>query len=304
MLKNLLSGKTFARLTLALVMIIWGTAIVIAKGVVAETGPIMLATIRFAIAAAVFVPIGLRGFPLKSLPFVPLALSSFFGITLFYAFLNFGLLYSSAASAGMIQGAAPIITIILSLIFLKEYLTIPKLAGVILSVVGILCIVISTSGDVDTPQSLLGHILVVASTFSWAIYVVTSKALVESYPQAVVTAGHIGFGWLFLLPFAVFEVSVFGFGNITPTNFLIIAYLGLSSSGAAYFLWNYSMKYLNATEAGVFCNLCPLITMITAVIFLNEPVGVAIVVGGLLIIIGLFLSGWPGKAILCGRNKN
>jgi len=304
MLKNIITDKTFARITLALVMVIWGTAIVITKGVVAETGPIMLATIRFAIAAAVFVPIGLRGFPFKSLPFASLALSSFFGITLFYALLNFGLLYSSAASAGMIQGAAPIITIILSLIFLKEYLTLPKLAGVILSVAGIFCIVISTSGDFDTPQSLLGHILVVASTFSWAIYVVTSKALVERYPQAVVTAGHIGFGWLFLIPFAVFEVLFFGFGNITPTNLLIVAYLGLSSSGFAYFLWNYSMKYLNATEAGVFCNLCPLITMVTAVFFLNEPVGIAIIVGGLLIIIGLFLSGRPGKTILYRRNIN
>ncbi len=292
------SSKALAVIAITLTMLIWGSAIVISKSVVEDVGPLVLATIRFAIAAAIFTPYGLRNFPLRQLPLKPLFISSFFGITVYYALLNIGLLFSTAASAGLIQGAAPIITLVLSVMVLRENLNIPKLAGVILSVSGIFIIVLVSEGNQNGTQSIIGHLFIIGSTFAWAIYVITSKSLVSDYPQQVVTACHIFFGFLFLIPFAVVESIFFNYNPVSAGNILAIVYLALTSSGIAYFFWNYSVKHLSATQAGTFINLCPLVTLVTAVIFLDEVIGPIILGGGALIIGGLYLTGLPGRLIL------
>ena len=292
------SNKTLAVIAITLTMLIWGSAIVISKSVVEEVGPLVLATIRFAIAAAIFTPYGLRKFPLRQLPLKPLFISSFFGITVFYALLNIGLLFSTAASAGLIQGAAPIITLLLSVMVLRENLNIPKLSGVILSVSGIFIIVLVSEGSQNGTQSIIGHLFIIGSTVAWAIYVITSKSLVSNYPQQVVTACHIFFGFIFLIPFGVFESIYFSYNPVSAGNILAIVFLALTSSGIAYFFWNFSVKHLSATRAGAFINLCPLVTLITAVIFLDETIGPIIIIGAALIISGLYLTGLPGRTIL------
>ena len=290
------SGKVAARFAIVLAMVIWGTAIVITKIVVVETGPLLVAAVRLAIAAAVFTPFSLRRVKIKTLPLAPLALSGFFGITLYSVLLNFGLLSTSAAAAGLIQGAAPIFTVILSVLFLREKMSVPRLVGVLSSVAGVSLIVLNSTSGRAEPFSLIGILLVVGSTLVWALYIVTSKSLAERCPQQVIAAGQIIFGFLFLLPLALAEGICCGFGEITPKNLLFIVYLALASSGAAYYLWNYSLRRLSAIEAGAFANLCPLVTFVTAVIVLQETVTTAVLAGGALVIAGLYLAGLSGKA--------
>ena len=298
-------GKLAARFAMVLAMVIWGTAIVITKIVVVETGPIFVAAVRLAIAAAVFIPFSLRGVNVKALPLAPLALSGFLGITLYSVLLNFGLLSASASVAGLIQGAASIFTVILSVLFLKEKMSAPRLVGVLSSVAGISLIVLSSAQGRAEASSLTGILLVVGSTLAWSLYIVTSKTLAERCPQQVISAGQIFFGFLFLLPLALAEGARYGFGEITLINFILIVYLALASSGAAYYLWNYSLKRLSAVEAGTFANLCPLVTFATAVFVLQEAVTAAVLAGGALVICGLYLAGLSGKSARAqGGTKN
>jgi len=66
-----------------------------------------------------------------------------------------------------------------------------------------------------------------------------------------------------------------------------VLYLGALSSVTAFFLINFSLSQLTATQSSVFANLTTIISIIAGVVFLKEPfywyhgVGAAAILGGI-----------------------
>lgn len=283
-------GKFAARFAVILSMVIWGTGVVVTKVAVEEMAPVLMATLRFGVAAAVFVPISVKKGGIKSLPWGRLAVSSFIGITLYYILFNFGMLYTSASTAGLLQGVMPVYTMLLAWLFLKEEITGNKIAGVICSFLGVALLVLVYDDPTGGSAPLLGNTLIISSDLCFTIYLLTGKVLLEKTPRHAVTAGNMFFGFIFLIPFAVFEFFYQGYEPISLKCWLIVVYLGIVSSGAATSLWNYSLMGLASTEAGLYANLCPVIAVLTAVCVLKEPFSGALVAGGILILGGVLVA--------------
>lgn len=283
-------GKAAARLAVVLTMVIWGTGVVVTKIAVEETAPVLMATLRFGIAAAVFVPYSIRKGGLKPLLQAPLALSSFIGITLYYLLFNYGMLYTSASTAGLLQGIMPLYTMLLAWVFLKEKVTIPKVAGIVCSFIGVAFLVLFYDDHAGGSAPLLGNILIILSDLCFTIYLLTGKVILRKTPQHVVTAGNMFYGFIFLIPFALFEFLYYGYEPVSPKCWLLIAYLGIVSGGVATSMWNYGLPRLASTEAGLFANLCPVVAVLTAVCVLGEPFSPALVAGGIMILGGVYLA--------------
>ena len=90
-----------------------------------------------------------------------------------------------------------------------------------------------------------------------------------------------------------FEVRLERFADMT--HLFNILYLGLGASALCFVTWNMAVKVLGAVKTSVYIYMVPVITVVTSVLVLKEPVTWVSVVGTVLAVAGLFLSEYNGK---------
>ena len=285
--------RGYAALTATL--FIWGSTYAITKVVLREIGPLQLTLLRFVIAFLALAPLAARqGFKLKDVFHPTFMLFGLTGTTLYYALQNLGLNYTSVSNSVLILSITPVITALLAVIFLKEHLKKPQIAGIALATTGMILVGLTSSGGAENAHPLLGNLLIFGSALAWAIYTIQGRKLVGDYPALVMTAASTGAGLIFLLPFAGWEVASVGLPHLSLPGALGILYLGLIAFGLAMFLWNYALHYLSASVASTYLNLLPIIGLASA-FFLGEKPPVVQLIGGGLAIIGVWISSLTPK---------
>lgn len=282
------SPRTLALLALLVATVIWGTSFVAAKVALREVPPLTLAAGRFAVAAAVLMPVarcrGVR--PARGRTRALLGLT---GVALFFVLHNLGLRYTTATDATLvINGGVPVFTAALAALVLGERLRGRAALALVLSVLGVAAASGVQAGTAGS--ALLGNGLMLASTLSFAVYAVIGRRAAVDGDVLAVVAGSTCDGLLFLLPVAAGELAVGGMAMPSVGALLLILYLGLAASALAYALWGYALRSLQASEAAVLSTLEPLLGIALAAAWLHEGLDAARVVGGGLIIAGVALT--------------
>ena len=72
--------------------------------------------------------------------------------------------------------------------------------------------------------------------------------------------------------------------------------MGVVCSGLAYIFWYDALQELPAAQAGVFLYIEPLVTAAAAAAMLDEPVSLAVLAGGAVILLGVALVNRPVQA--------
>ena len=80
-----------------------------------------------------------------------------------------------------------------------------------------------------------------------------------------------------------------------PVNLMNVLYLGLGASALCFVTWNVAVKVLGAVRTSVYIYMVPVITVITSVLVLKEPVTWTSAAGTVLAVAGLFLSEYGSK---------
>ena len=99
-----------------------------------------------------------------------------------------------------------------------------------------------------------------------------------------------------MLPsFAFFDFQV-NFQAFTEPKYLFnILYLGLCASALCFATWNYATKILGAVKTSIYIYLIPVVTIITSILILKEPITWMSLAGTVFAIVGLVLSEYRGK---------
>ena len=283
-------GRSGAIAALLVVVAIWSSTFVATKLLFGQAGPSQIALLRFVVASAILLPFAWGDLTRRQLPWGRLALMGLTGVAGYFTFQNFGLVYTSASSAALILACLPALVAISAALFLGERLNRVRSVGVLASVVGVVAIVILGEPEPTAPNPLLGDGLMLLCSVSWVAYTTIGKGT-ERLPAHVVSAASIGIGALFVAPIAFVETLGRGLPTLTPGGWLGILYLGSGASAGAFFLWNYALRRLDASEATVYLNLIPLLGVVLAAAALGESIGPAEVLGALLIVGGVTLAG-------------
>jgi drug/metabolite transporter (DMT)-like permease len=277
------------------VMVAWGSTYVITKSALEEIPPLLLAFLRFTIASAILLVLAqARGGPRRlptPVPWASLALMGLTGITIFYLGFNLGLIYTSAADGALIQGAIPAATVGLSAALLGERLTRARAFGVALSVVGVGLILLAAGGPSTGSNRLLGDLLMLTTVAAWAVYTVLGRRLREAELLAV-TAYSTAFGTLLLLPGAAYDLAVGPARSISAVSWgswLAVLYLGIVCSALCYLFWNWSLQHLDASQAGNFINVIPVVGVASSAVVLGESIAAGQLLGGALVLVGVWL---------------
>jgi len=201
-----------------------------------------------------------------------------------------GLKYVSGAVAGVIIGSLPVVTALLTALFIQDVPLRAVWAGSLLSFFGVG--VVSVAGfSAAGEQPLLGGTLVFLGVASWAVYTIGSRAIMDRVPALTVN-------WTTLLAATLLQIPLLwtdpkmlraGFASVAPTDWLALAYLVVFATAIAQQAWLFGVKGIGPSRASVFGNLTPVAAVALSALILNEAVGLVEIIGIAFILCGVWV---------------
>jgi len=278
------------RLAAFIAIIFWGISFVATKAALREVSPVTLIFTRFAIGALVLLALVRRLPPRDS--WGSLAVMGFAGVFVHQMLQAYGLTMTTAMNTGWLIGLTPIWSAILSAIVLRERMSAWKVIGLVIGFAGALLVV--TRGDLSARilgrPSTLGDLLILISTFNWALYSVLGHGTIRRLGPRRATSGAMLFGAAMLTPFFVASRGWREWPRLTPTGWSAVLFLGIGCSALGYLFWYGALEHIEVTRVAALLYIEPLVTFAAAALLLGERVSVVIVAGGLLVLIGVVIA--------------
>jgi drug/metabolite transporter (DMT)-like permease len=274
---------------LLLAVVIWGSTFVASKICLSVMSPIQLVAGRFLIAApALFLVARLRGASFRLGAHKKVLLLAMVIFSFHYLLQTWALEFTTATNSGWLITVAPLTIALLAALFLRE--PTPPAVGIVLASLGIVLLV--SKGDLRSLGALssVGDFMVLASTFTWAVFTIITRNPSRSLDPVVVT-------FVMTVPLAASALVLplvldrwTAWSDLDLETSLALVFLGLAGVALAQWFWQRGVAKLGAAQAGLFLYLEPLSTTALAVPYLGEPFGPVTAVGGLLVILGVFLA--------------
>lgn len=276
-------------------VIVWGASFVATKVSLQYVAPTTVVWLRFSMGVIIlgFAITLKRQFELpKGKDWGYFALLGFLGITFHQWLQSTGLVTAQATTTGWIVASTPIFMALLGLIFLREGLRWRQVLGILLATIGVLVVI--TKGDI----SELGHggfgtrgdILVLLSAPNWAVFSTLSRSGLKRHPATRMMFFVMTFGWLFTsLLFYFTSSNLEPITRIPTDGWIAIAFLGVICSGIAYIFWYDALQSLPVAQTGAFLYIEPVVTVIVAAIVIKERIILASILGGLTILVGVWM---------------
>jgi len=121
------------------------------------------------------------------------------------------------------------------------------------------------------------------------VFSVISRRGLKNHPAALLMFYVMAAGWLLIsFPFFV-GPGINDLQTLSLYSFLGVLFLGIFCSGIAYIFWYDALKSVPASQVGVFLYLEPFIAVIVAAFILGESTILASLIGGLLILFGVWM---------------
>jgi drug/metabolite transporter (DMT)-like permease len=213
------------------------------------------------------------------------------GVTLYYLLQHYGIQYTTATDSAILISLSPVFVGLISWVWLKEPFKIKTGLGLLLAFGGALLVI--GNGQVAWREPGLrvwGDFLILLTAISWACYSVGGKKLLAKYKPLTLITYTTVIGTGLLLPFAWTELTFSNFLPLTGVTWLNLLYLGGAASVYGYLAWYRGLTKLPTVTVSSYLYFRPLLTGIIAAIVLHEQVGMLSVIGGVLIIVGTYLT--------------
>lgn len=288
------------------VALIWGASFAAAKIGISELAPLNLVVLRFIVAAAIFAAIlaARRAQAAIDRRDVPrLAVLGFLMITSYFYIQYTALLYTTTINAALIVATSPVWAATLAAALGWERVTAAGAAGVLLAFAGV-ALVIGGGREADLLSSatLAGDLLILVNAVTWAGMTLYGKTILQKYPPFTAMAWVHIFGTIMLLPFAVIATPlaplplIHELAGVTWRTAASVGYLAVLSSVYAYYVWYLGVEKLGAVRTAAFSYFNPLFAAIVGVLFMGETLSGYVLVGGLVVIAGVWLINRAGRA--------
>jgi len=301
-----------AYLYLALSMTLVGLYVGLSPILVAMFPVMLLAWLRFAVAALAMLPWlapDSADAPLRRQDHALLFLQSLLGNFLFTILALQGTALAGATSAGVVMAGLPACVALLSRLFLAEPLS-PRIgwaAGCTAAAVTLLALQRETASSPlpilnapaqsagSWPSLALGYLLLLGAVVCEASYVVIGKRLVARIRPPRLTAIINLWGLALSTPLGVLLAMGFDFGAIALPSWALLTFYALAASMVTVWLWMKGLQRVPAQQAGVFTVFLPLSSAAVGVGLLNEPWGLAHAAALLLAVLAVWMVTRPER---------
>ncbi|MFO0977732.1 MAG: DMT family transporter [Planctomycetaceae bacterium] len=150
-----------------------------------------------------------------------------------------------------------------------------------------------TKANAATEQRrFLGNLIALVAALTWSGGTIFSRPVLKSISPMQLSAFSATLGLPFHLAIAwpTIPASLVLLKQV-PMD-LCLLYSGVLSTGLALPMWSFGVKNAGAAHATMFQNLSPIFAIVTAWLWLSEPLNAAQITGGVLILGGLLVMRW------------
>jgi drug/metabolite transporter (DMT)-like permease len=225
-----------------------------------------------------------------------LSLIAFLGITTFNTCIYIAGHSTTAMNLSLIAITFPIFIIIISRVFYKERLTIKKIVGITLVLIGVLFLI--SKGNISSLLSISfnkGDVWMLMAAIIVAVYSVLLKHKPEGLSVKGLQFSNFVLGLLFLFPFFLWEQSRFHQSFLDQTTIPAILYIGIFASLCAFVLWNKAILTIGPVKSGMVYYTLPLFSGVLAHLFLNEGISTMHFYSMVLIFSGIVITNHESK---------
>lgn len=262
-----------ANLLLLITVLFWGVSYVSIKITVAEVPPVTMALIRFAIASVLLVGLLRRfepGAKIAKADIPRMVLAGCLGITLYFYFENIGVKLTTVVNASLIVTIIPILAICLDILFFGARVSVLKLVGIAIAIVG-MYLSVTANGQLDfNSANFIGNLFVLGAMLSWTFYTLVAKSLQNKYSGMCMITYQTVIGTLLLIPLSLTEINEWQVFSLTAMGHIL--FLALFCSVVCYLLYMYALKHLDVAITTLYLNLVPVAGVIGGYVVLGESV--------------------------------
>ncbi|MHA1924842.1 MAG: DMT family transporter [Candidatus Thorarchaeota archaeon] len=292
-----MSKQTYAWLAVLTITVLWASSLILAKIVFEELTPITFVALRYTLACPILIPIAhfarrrQESLNNSRKHWKLLVVAGLAGPFLSQVMQYIGLNMTTASDAVLLLNFTPVFAVILAAAMIDERITVAKLLGLITATFGAIMIVINPApvDPIIGPTRLLGDVILIASTFLFAVNGIVGKIAVKSVDSVSVTL----YSTLAAVPFLWMSVAIFEDFTVlfalSLQAWVIVMWVGVVNTAVAFMLYYESMKYIEASKVQIALNLIGVWGVLLSIPVLGEIISPLQILGGAVTIIGVIM---------------
>jgi drug/metabolite transporter (DMT)-like permease len=280
-------------LLLLLMTVIWAINFSVAKFGTQKFDPLAFLTLRLTLSAvAIAAVMAMRKMPrLDRGTWVRLILLGVVGHGLYQYCFIIGISHTRAGNAALIVAAAPAFIAIASRMRGLEKIRRMTVAGITLSILGVLLVIFGSARSPDTQQgTLLGDLLIFGGVIFWTIFTVGLQPLTKRLDPIQISGITMIGGLIPLLIFTAPALVRQDWVHVGAAGWGAAIYCSVLSMVIGYLFWYRGLRVLGPTRTGIYLNIQPVVALFVAWVFLKEVPTLWQGVGMTTIVSGIFLT--------------
>ena len=278
-----------------LAVLFWSFNVIVAKYFAHTFTPWQISFYRWFFASICLIPFTLKEIMQKKeiifKNFQIIFWLSITGIVLMNTFSYIAGATISAVEMSIIGVMGPVFIIILSRIFYDIHISVKQVLGIIISFIGVIIIVLHGKFLLGNFSFKIGDLWMLLLALSFGIYSVIMIKRPKEISQTALLSCIVLLGTVIILPF--FLIDSFHHPVCDKWDFLsisILLYMGIFNSVLSYLFWNISLDTIGSLKASIIYYLMPIFSAIEAHFLLNEQIYATQIYGGILVLLGIFLT--------------
>lgn len=250
--------------------LIFGFNIIICKDLMTsdKIGPLGVFTLRALVSSALFWMTGLFGKPekIEKKDYPKIFVASMLGLFITQVSFLYGIENTTPVDWSIITVLSPIFTMFTAAIVLKEPITLKKAAGVAVSFIGIIVLILNGSHVSNSSgTSLAGVLLGLVNASSFALYLGIFRPLIQKYSVITFMKWMFLFSLVASLPFTAKELFLAHWSSISPSYYFKLSFLIIFATFIAYFLIPLGQKHIRPTIVSMYSYLQPIIASVVSI---------------------------------------
>ena len=287
-------SRAHVRAVLLIVPALWGLVFVGVSELLDVLSLFEVVTLRYLLIVAVF------GVTLLSFRSTRPSISrDRWGLVVFAGFMGvpasqLGIVYAqqflAPALAAVLITLAPAVTAILAPVLVNERVSRRQVLGFGVAFSGAVVVIVVGAGDeaIFDISNIAGATVGLLTPIGWALYTLTLKRMSGDHKPFGAVGITLLVGSVFLLPLV--PTSVDGATRMGTTEWAWVVYLAIGGTFAAYLIWYWSLKYLDASETAAYLYLVPGFALGWSLLILGDVPRLGALAGGVLVVIGVALT--------------